>query len=302
MRVNTYSHGLRLFGIVLAAMSVFTFGGNARAQNEPTGTVQQGLVAPRVVSAADQEKYTLASLSVGWSGSLLRNNWVITAAHCVEADDPNKPGTIIMTPDNGVTVTANWKDVQVRQSIRIITFRPNDVAIIRVDKPFTVGGSNTKFIRDIFRDGQFPYFGQLAPVPIKAFGRGINQFATGSGATAMPSSSDNQFRLGLFMTDREEANLYWYPSTAGQHIAGGDSGGPSFATVRGTDEVLMGVHARCNTKCMGGMTCGRWPGPGPAPPNYSNWMWVIDTPASAAWPRRAARPADWSGLYLRHRP
>jgi hypothetical protein len=268
--------------LLLLIASAMIFAVVAIAQ--PTGQVQQGLIAATVVSAVDQEKYTLVTLSTGCSGSLLRNNWVITAAHCVDDDDPNTEGAFIPVAENSVTVTAAWAATQVRQSIRIIRFRPNDVAIIRVDMPFNVKGSTRNFIRDIFRGDQFPYFGQLVPVPIRAFGRGINRFAQGSGAGAIPSQQDGQFRVGFFKTTRETESAYWYPSASGQNIAGGDSGGPSFATVRGTDEVLMGVHSRCKVRCVPGRICGEWTGPGPAPATYSSWMWAADTPECADAP------------------
>jgi len=39
------------------------------------------------------------------------------------------------------------------------------------DAPFTVSGSTTRYNRDIFRDGQFPYFGTYVGTPITIFGR-----------------------------------------------------------------------------------------------------------------------------------
>jgi len=254
---------------------------NIPSFSQRTGQVRQGLVEGTLVGAAEQEKYTLVTLSTGCSGSLLRNNWIVTASHCVDNADPKNKGAFITLPEDSVTITAAWATEQSRQSIRIITFRPNDVAIIRVDMPFTVNGSTRTFIRDIFRDGQFPYFGQLSPVPIKAYGRGIYQFARISDTQALASQQDNQFRSANFNTSRDSGGVYWYANSNGQTIAGGDSGGPSFATVRGTDEVLMGVHSSCKIKCAPGKICGEWPGPGPAPATYSNWMWVIDTPECA---------------------
>jgi Tachylectin/Trypsin len=267
---------IRLFRIALAAVSAITFAGVAGAQQkENIGRVQQGLVGGSVVSVEVQEEYGLLTLTTGSKGcsaSLLRNNWAITAAHCVDSPDPNRPGQFILAPENSATLTANWKKVQAQQSMRIITFRPVDVAIIRVATPFSVSGSTTRYNRDIFRDGQFPYFGTYIGTPITIFGRGIYQFAQGSGASAVPSQSDGQYRLG-FVTFRSEAqDRYWYPNENGQMIAGGDSGGPSFAKVL-SGEVLVGVHSLCHSKCLPGQTCGT-----------NSWTWVASTPECADAP------------------
>src|SRR2546426_6719270 len=155
MDIKTFGRGKGLFRIGFAAVLATICAGVAGAQEkENIGKVQQGLVGGSVVSPADQERYGLVTLSSGCSASLLRNNWAITAAHCVTG------------PENSVTLTANWKTVQERQSVRIITFRPNDVAIIRVASPFSVGGSTTGYNRDVFRDA-------LVPLRIMAFRRGL---------------------------------------------------------------------------------------------------------------------------------
>ena len=276
MNVKTNMRRMRLFCIAIATLLAITLVGVAGAQEkENVGRVQQGLVGGSVVSVEVQEEYGLLTLTTGSKGcsaSLLRNNWAITAAHCVDKPDPNRPGQFILAPENSATLTANWKKVQAQQSMRIITFRPNDVAIIRVATPFTVSGSTTRYNRDIFRDGQFPYFGTYVGTPITIFGRGIYRFAQGLGASAVPSLSDGQYRLG-FVTFRSEAqDRYWYPSENGQMIAGGDSGGPSFAKVL-SGEVLAGVHSLCHSQCLVGQTCG---------PN--SWTWVASTPECADAP------------------
>lgn len=266
---------IRFVRIALVVIYVVTFVGLVCAQ-ENTGKVQQGLVGGSVVAADRQEEYGLLTLSSGCSASLLRNNWAVTAAHCVDNPDPNNKGQFIQIPEDSVTLTANWKSVQERQSMRIITFRPVDVAIIRVATPFSVRGSNTNYNRDIFRDGQFPYFGTPVGVPIMIFGRGIYQFAQGSGASATPSQQDGQYRVGFVKTTRQDndsVRRYWYPNTAGQMIAGGDSGGPAFAEVLNRGQVLVGVHSLCHSKCLPGQTCA---------PN--SWTWVASTTECADAP------------------
>lgn len=279
-------HGLWALG---AALFTLLFFGSANAADPPTGTVRQGLVGGTEVDERTQEIYGLLKLSDSsgsCTASLLRNDWAISAAHCVDATDrrgntmpnPNRPGQNILNPIGGFKIEANWGGGQTKKATRIDTFWPYDISLIHLDSPVQVNGKTTGYVREVFLD-QFPYFGTPVGVVIKTFGRGINQFAFGSGNTATPSQMDGKFRVASFKTTREKDALYWYPSENGKMVAGGDSGGPSFATV-GTSQttVLVGVHALALTE--------RVPG---KPTN--GWTWVTktteaaDAPVKPVWPQ-----------------
>ena len=159
------------------------------------------------------------------SASLLTNEWIITAAHCLNSKDISNPSQ--------VTVTANWTVVQERQAIEIRSLRSvmpfgtalPDIALIRVGDPFSVGGSRKHFRRELIANKM----DNLVGYPIETYGRGINVLAQGSGAAATPSQNDGQYRSAKTQISEVEGILYWFPrNSSNQIVAGGDSGGPSF--------------------------------------------------------------------------
>jgi hypothetical protein len=262
--------------------------------SENIGVRRDPLVSESIVDASTQEEFgllTLGSSTGSCSASLLRNDWAITAAHCVELldpfgkpiPDPARPGQFMLDAPGNILLVANWTTIQQQPAVQIETFRPYDIAIIRVAAPFRVFGMTSGYRRRVFQDGQFPYWGEEVPVNVTIFGRGINQFAFTSNAGDMASSSDGLYRVGFALTNRQENYLYWYTSGTGDYIAGGDSGGPTYAWVLG-GYALMGVHSLANIDCLPGRVCGSWPGPGPVPAGYNPWQWAAGTPAAADAP------------------
>ena len=253
----------RLYRLTITTVLVFAFTGNALAQ-ENTGQVQQGIVSGQTVSTLMLEELgllTLAAPNPNCSASLLTNEWIITAAHCLTPDDIANPSQ--------VTLTANWRTEQVRQAVEIRSsrvlpqFPTGDLALIRVGNPFNVNGSTKHFRRELLANGM----DDLVGYAIETYGRGIFRVAQNFAGTAIPAQSDGQFRSAKTQITRVEGLRYWFPrNSANQIVAGGDSGGPSFVITR-TGRALAGVHSSCLTSCLPGQTC-------PA----NSWTWTSDIP------------------------
>jgi hypothetical protein len=235
------------------ALASFCFSRLGITAEPPTGKVQQGLIGGTEVNEREQERLGLLTMQDPAGGgfcsaSLLRNDWAITAAHCVETEDaagdpmpdPNRPGQNQLTPAGRIKLKANWGG-QIQTAVRIETFRPYDVAIIQLFDPIKVNNRSVGFVRQIFQ-------GNRKGIEIRTYGRGLSKFAYGEGDSAVPSESDGKYRVATATITTEYRRTFAYKINGGASTAGGDSGGPSLT---GNDE-LVGVGSTAKAEYVPG--------------------------------------------------
>jgi tachylectin/trypsin len=251
-------------GILLVASALA--GAPFAFAEEHLGRSQSPLISDVVVTEDQQEQLGLLQLTAngrGCSATLITNDWVLTAAHCLDAAAMRMPAS--------AQVNGNWGPARAQFGNADYIYRSwglndsggmYDFALLHLPRGLRVHGTTTGYVRELSDIS----ISDMLDVNVAVYGRGMNTLAFKNQQTNvdMQSTGDNQFRSFVFTVKRLEPNLFWFPKgEKGEMVGGGDSGGPSFEVTRGSPRIA-GVHALCHTDCLAGHQC----------PASDSWTWV----------------------------
>jgi hypothetical protein len=195
---------------------------------------------------ADQLRLGLVSVNGGCSGSLIRNDWVITAGHCIAKGLP-RIATVALSGT-------------IRSTDRIYEFgdsdgRGMDAALLHLSAPFSPPPGQSAYHVDVTRRDGNDLRDQLAVV----YGQGFNRSASG---IAGPTGS-GVYRIGIMRIVPQSVSFFprkglleAKPIFNFGACSFGDSGGPMFVNISGVREIAS-ITQTGDLSCGGASVCNQ---------------------------------------------
>lgn len=196
-------------------------------------------------SAAETQGWVMVThnnINIACSGTLIRNDMILTARHCVTVDT-SIGGTVDTNPANFFITMGT----QVQDASRIIAASPSvDVALIQTAAFFSMNGARYDWSRGIYSGTD----ASLLNSTLLCYGYGANA-CDGSGALVLRTAN-------LTVSSTTTAYLAYNTNSSNQNFWKGDSGGSCLS-----GSVMTGVTSTCTC----GVSCTQQ-----GPESFRSWV------------------------------